>query len=98
MNCDLFHEMGHYIYETTDLGFRIRLNIRDSLSEFIEDSRLLNGIEGALFVAKRLYNYVCALLLTWSEEIFADILAIRVLGPAFHLAYLELQQVLPPAT
>lgn len=97
VNCDLFHEMGHYIYETTDLGIQIRLDIRDSLAKFIEDKQLLNT-ETALFVGQRLFNYVCALLLTWSEEIFADILAIRVLGPAFHLAYLELQQVLPPAT
>ena len=98
VNCDLFHEMGHYIYETTDLESKINTQIANSLARFIEDSGLMNGLEAPLFVANRLYNYVRGLLLTWADEIFADILAIRVLGPAFHLAYLELQQVLRVST
>lgn len=32
---------------------------------------------------------------SWADEIFADIFAIRVLGPAFHLACLEMEQILP---
>jgi len=95
VNCDLFHEMGHYIYETTDLESKIRSDIETHLAEFIKQKKLLNGIKASLFVANRLYNYVGGLLLRWVDEIFADILAIKVLGPAFHLAYLELQQVLP---
>lgn len=97
VNCDLFHEMGHYIYETTDLESKIRSDIATHLAAFIEQEQLLNEIQSALFVANRLYNYVGRLLLTWADEIFADILAIKVLGPAFHFAYLELQQVLPVA-
>ena len=97
VNCDLFHEMGHYIYETTDLESKIRSDIGTHLAAFIEQEQLLNEIQSGLFVANRLYNYVGRLLLTWADEIFADILAIKVLGPAFHFAYLELQQVLPVA-
>jgi len=97
VNCDLFHEMGHYIYETTDLESNVHSDIATCLAKFIKQKQLLEGIKAPLFVANRLYNYVRGLLLTWVEEVFADILAIRVLGPAFHLAYLELQQVLPVA-
>lgn len=96
VNCDLFHEMGHYIYETTDLKTEVHSDIVTCLVKFIK-VQLMENIKTSRFVARELYNYVRDLLLRWVEEIFADILAIRVLGPAFHFAYLELQQVLPVA-
>lgn len=34
-------------------------------------------------------------MLTWSNEVFADLFAIRLVGAAYHLAYLEMEQVLP---
>ncbi|OHB59665.1 MAG: hypothetical protein A2173_06380 [Planctomycetes bacterium RBG_13_44_8b] len=38
--------------------------------------------------------YVAGLITSWADEIFADIFAIKTLGPAFHLACLEFEQAL----
>jgi len=67
-------------------------NIKDNLKEFIEKEKINEKI--AALVQRRLFNYVINLTLRWIDEIFADVFAIRVLGPAFHLSYLELEQIL----
>jgi len=95
VNCILFHEMGHYIYEKTGLQNVFYNNIRSSLGEFIKNKKIMEKITAPLLVQRRLFNYVSNLMLRWADEMFADIFAIRVLGPAFHLACLELEQILP---
>jgi hypothetical protein len=95
VNCILFHEMGHYIYEKTGLQNVFYNNIRSSLGEFIKNKKIMEKITAPLLVQRRLFNYVSNLILRWADEIFADIFAIRVLGPAFHLACLEMEQILP---
>jgi len=37
-------------------------------------------------------------VLRWVEEVYSDMFALRLVGPAFHLAYLELQQIVPQGT
>lgn len=95
VNCILFHEMGHYIYEKTGLQRYLYKSINDNLRAFIKDKKIMEEIAAPLLVQRRLFNYVANLMLRWADEIFADIFAIRTLGPAFHLACLELEQILP---
>lgn len=95
VNCILFHEMGHYIYEKTGLQRYFYKSINDNLRAFIKDKKIMEEIVAPLLVQRRLFNYVANLMLRWADEIFADIFAIRTLGPAFHLACLELEQILP---
>ena len=95
VNCILFHEMGHYIYEKTGLQNVFYNNIISSLGEFIKNKKIMEKITAPLLVQRRLINYVSSLMLRWADEIFADIFAIRVLGPAFHFACLVLEQILP---
>jgi len=95
VNCILFHEMGHYIYEKTKLQEYFYNSINDNLRSFIKNEKIMEIIAAPLLVQRRLFNYVINLILRWADEIFADIFAIRALGPAFHLACLEMEQILP---
>ncbi|MFA5424443.1 MAG: hypothetical protein WC374_11370 [Phycisphaerae bacterium] len=93
VNCILFHEMGHYIYEKTELQDVFYNKIKNNLIMFIRSEVGDEGIKN-LPPWKLLLNYVTNLLLRWIDEIFADIFAVRVLGPAFHLASLEMEQII----
>jgi hypothetical protein len=95
INCDLFHELGHYIYETQDIEGGLCDYIAEKLADFVNKQKLVDKLVNPLMDTKRLLIHVGTLLLKWSEEIFADIFAIRTAGPAFHLAYRELQQMTP---
>ncbi|MEN6385982.1 MAG: hypothetical protein ABFD79_12405 [Phycisphaerales bacterium] len=95
MNCSLFHEMGHYFYENSKIGIKIAARIENDFFNFINKTQMVAKLNLPLVTGKDLLVYVCQLLRTWADEIFADIFAIRILGPAFHLAYLEIEQLLP---
>lgn len=97
-NCILFHEMGHYFYENSGLYSQINSFIAKEFECFFNDNNqkdiLIKSTVFPLSGKKWLSNYVSKLLLNWSDETFADIFATRVVGPSFHLAFLELEQIL----
>jgi len=43
VNCDLFHEMGHYIYETTDIEERVRTEISQDLIQFFMTNKIFGN-------------------------------------------------------
>lgn len=96
VNCILFHEMGHYIYEKTGLQRYFYNSINDNLRAFIQDNKIIEKLnpKDPDLACNKLFIYVGGLMLSWADEIFADIFAIRVLGSAFHLACLEMEQIL----
>jgi len=73
VNCILFHEMGHYIYEKTGLQNVFYNDIRSSLGEFIKNKKIMEKITAPLLVQRRLFNYVSNLMFRWGDKIFADI-------------------------
>ena len=85
-NCVLFHEMGHYLYESTELQGEIYEFVKAALSQFIKSEKVMDKLSMPLGAGRSLLNYVSHLMLNWADEIFADIFAISILGPAFHLA------------
>lgn len=95
VNSDLFHELGHYIYETTALENTFFDQIEDRLVQFVVDNAIAETVEDITLLWPKLSIYVRSLLLNWADEIFADIFAIGTLGPAFHLGLLEIEQVVP---
>lgn len=97
VNCILFHEMGHYIYEKTNLAQSFLNDIESNLTKFVQDNEIIEELrpKDRILAFNKLLIYVGGLTASWADEIFADIVAIRILGPAFHLACLELEQVLP---
>ncbi len=99
VNCILFHEMGHYIYEKTKLEEGFIKKIGGDLAEFIIKEKVIQEPITENHVAWKHWNklliYVSGLMAAWADEIFADIFAIRLLGPAFHLACLKMEHILP---
>jgi hypothetical protein len=75
MNCLLYHEVGHYLAEETGL-----------LSpEELEDLR--NELKGSF----QQYTYwAVSTIQTLMEELFADLVAVKLLGLAYTLSYMEL--------
>ena len=96
VNCILFHEVGHYIYEKTGLQRHFYNSINSNLRVFIQDNKIIEKLKpkDPDLACNKLFIYVGGLMLSWADEIFADIFAIRELGSAFHLACLEMEQIL----
>lgn len=97
INCILFHELGHYIYEITNIEKNFIEKIENDLAELVIQEHILEKIKPIKphIAWNKLSIYVKGLLTSWTNEIFADITAIRMLGPAFHLACLEMEHILP---
>lgn len=82
-NLVIFHELGHFIFEETE-------KIRD-LETIVSDT--VNTIRTATLTTADLL-WVQQTVLRWAEEIFCDLFAIRLVGPAYTFAYLELLNVI----
>ena len=95
VNCNLFHEMGHCIYEKTNLEKDLRSELLGKFSQFFLHENITKKVQEPLLAWRAGKNYVCTLMLRWADEIFADMFAIRVLGPAFHFALREIEQIIP---
>jgi hypothetical protein len=98
LNCIFFHETGHYVYENTDLELRIHTRVVTDFVEYATTQNLLSELKEPLIEWRSLLNYVRNLIARWTDELFADIFAVRVLGAAFHLACRELEHVLSSVT
>ena len=92
VNCILFHEMGHFVYENTNMEPEFKQTVKRNLPIFLDSNpEIARQTKFPLYISK----YVWHLLRKWVNEIFADIFAIRILGPAYHFAYLEMVQLIP---
>lgn len=75
MNCLLFHEAGHFIAEEAHLFSR----------------KELDQLTAELCPQFGPYaSWAGRTVLIWMEELFADLVAVRLIGPAYSFAYLEL--------
>ncbi len=75
MNCLLFHEVGHYIAEEAGIL---------SLEGYERLKTELHGESADLATLAK------EILTRWIQELFADMVAVRVVGLAYTLAYVEL--------
>jgi hypothetical protein len=91
-NLVLFHELGHVVFDdvsrqTEPDSFLSTLSaqIEYSLTEHIP------GYSGLQLDSK---SYLRGILLRWSEEVFSDLFAVHLLGPAFSFGLLDLVSLL----
>lgn len=75
MNCMLYHEAGHFIAE------EINVFPEEDLNE------LANKLESDF---AQYANWAGRTVQIWMEELFADIVAVKLIGPAYTYAYMEL--------
>jgi len=74
MNCVLYHEVGHFIAEETGALLELRPTLRRELEDPFKDF-----LYWAIPTIQRLM-----------EELFADLVAVKLIGAAYTLSYLEL--------
>lgn len=75
MNCLLYHEAGHFIAE------EINLFPEEDLPELTKELKS---------DFKRYANWAGMTIQVWMEELFADIVAVKLIGPAYTYASMEL--------
>ncbi|HDZ22624.1 MAG TPA: hypothetical protein ENH80_09650 [Phycisphaerae bacterium] len=76
LNCILYHEIGHLIFEEKE--YRSQLWI-DFLTSIQQDKRFSNPMP----VTR---SWLLQRLMAWAEELFADLMAITLLGPGYTFA------------
>lgn len=78
LNCILFHEAAHFIAEEAKV---FPDTAHKDLAKQLEPD--FHPYE----------NWAGKKIITWMEELFADIVAVKLLGPAYTLAYIKLLQL-----
>jgi hypothetical protein len=89
-NLVIYHEIGHFVYE--------ELSTQSRRMKQVE--RLHSAMNNA--VSKRVRSrsdertlaYIDDMITAWTQEIFCDLFAIRLIGPAFSFALVEMLAVL----
>lgn len=83
-NCLLYHEVGHFVFEilgvSKDVHKKFRPLVKKAFSGIVP-GKTLNDDE---------IKWLTHQLVPWAEELFADILAVRLLGPAYTFVAAEL--------
>lgn len=80
-NCLLFHELGHYYVEQA----RLVPEIKNRVSGFIK-SLSTSGIPAKNYDPDKLFT----ITRPWFEEVFCDLFAVRLLGPAYTFIFADL--------
>ena len=82
LNCLISHEMGHLVFEKLDLRGQFLPKIEDALKEVL----------GPQFetTESQFLEWSKDRLTAWAEELFCDLFAVWLTGPAYSMAYIEL--------
>jgi hypothetical protein len=82
LNCLLAHEIGEYAYAKRGVEASLAADAAASLEKHMGE----NFSGKSLTVQSRLRKTV----LQWAKEIFCDLFAVRLIGPCYSFAYIEL--------
>lgn len=82
MNCLIPHEMGHHVFGQLALSLKFKAQLEQ---ELIARFGVSLSAEARLQIVER--------LAFWTEEIFCDLFAVRLVGFCFSLAFVELFDV-----
>lgn len=79
-NCLLYHELGHYYFEQKNLSSELKRRVFQSFKETLAAEIKGGKDPEQLFKIAR----------PWFEEVFCDLFAVRLLGPAYTFVFAEL--------
>ncbi len=80
LNCLIPHELGHIVYQETELGEQIENSV----------DNLLEKMQNEIDPTARNLSWCREKLIAWGEEMFCDLFAICLIGPAYSFAFSEL--------
>ncbi len=81
-NLAVFHEFGHFVFEECEKASHFLKSIEKSLNQGFGKKFLTLSAEDQAWSRQ--------LLLRWAEEIYCDLFAVRLLGPSYSFAFIEL--------
>lgn len=81
LNCTLAHEMGHFIYQREVISDDAEDKIDDALDRMVKEIGDLDDAAKSLCVR---------LVGNWIQEIFCDLFAVCLIGPAYSFAFSQL--------
>lgn len=98
-NLLLYHELGHFVLEELPV-----VGGHATLADL--DDRLIAAVDGAIAgragIGPEVRAFALRILRNWTHEIFCDLFALCLIGPAFSFAFIELLGLLdvlePPIT
>ncbi len=80
INCILYHELGHFVFSEAHLWRQVFREVEKALRKAFRGK----GID------KLTRQELTWVFLQWAEELFADLFAVKLLGPAYTFAAAEL--------
>jgi hypothetical protein len=83
-NLAIYHEMGHFVYEELSTSVSPRVQLR-ALEQAIDES-----VIAFVKLEKKPRALAEKILDSWTQEIFCDLLALYLVGPAFSFALVEI--------
>jgi len=81
-NAIMFHEFGHFVFHELDISGQINQQIAQALLDVYQQRLSTMARPGVTF----LYQTV----LSWAQEMFCDLFAISLIGPAYSFASIDL--------
>jgi hypothetical protein len=82
INCLIPHEMGHYVYQETKASDLLLPSLGTSISNILIPKIATVTPSDAKWCVERLQG--------WAQELFCDLFAIWMIGPAYSYAYVEI--------
>lgn len=82
VNCIIPHEMGHFAYQQGPARGQLEAEYSRSLDSAFGNAAILPDPQERAWWRDRLAS--------WSEEMFCDLIGVRMVGPAYSLALVEL--------
>jgi hypothetical protein len=82
MNCLLAHEIGEYVYAKRGVETAVAARVTAALEEHLGDEFRTQP--------ELLQSRMKKTVLQWAKEVYCDLLAVRLVGPCYSFAYIEL--------
>jgi hypothetical protein len=101
LNCLIPHEMGHFVFQELDKFGELAPEIEKSLHDVLGAGDAAVGKKKFSLLKPEHQAWCINRVASWTEEIFCDLFAVTMVGPAYSMAYIELfglTTVLDPAT
>ncbi len=80
LNCLIGHEIGHFVFQRFERKQKLLPRVEQCLKESLATQ---NATEEQL-------DWSRDRILSWAEELFCDLFAVRLVGPCYSFAYVEL--------
>jgi hypothetical protein len=87
MNLAIYHELAHFVYEEFSNSSVLHKGFAELKSHTAES---LGRALGRISRDHQTFTFVLGIIENWTQEIFCDLFAIRLVGPAFSFSFVEM--------